>query len=59
MNIRRLRQILMRLKDSLIQDPTFLMSIFGTKLYKEYARKNIKTRKGQRWFANIQRKIFD
>ena len=42
-----------------LQDPTFLMSIFGTKLYKEYARKNIKTRKVQKWFANIQRKIFD
>jgi len=41
------------------QDPTFLISIFGTKLYKDYAKKNIKTRAFQKIFAKIQTKLFD
>ena len=42
-----------------MKDPTFLMSNFGTKLYKEYSKKNIKTRAFQKIFAELQTKIFD
>ena len=41
------------------QDPTFLISTFGTKLYKEYTKKNIRTRPFQKWFAKMQTKLFD
>ena len=42
-----------------MKDPTFLMSNFGTKLYKEYSKKNIKTRAFQKIFAELQTKIFN
>jgi len=41
------------------QDPTFLISTFGTKLYKEYTKKNLRTRPFQKWFAKMQTKLFD
>ena len=41
------------------KDPTFLISSFGTKEYKEYIKKNIKTRPLQKIFAELQTKIFN
>ena len=40
-----------------LQDPTFLTSIMGTKLYKDYNKKNIKTRPIQKIFSEIQSKF--
>ena len=42
-----------------LKDPTFLVSAFGTKQYKEYIQKNIKTRPLQKAFAELQNKIFN
>ena len=42
-----------------LQDPTFLTSLFGTKTYKEYNKKNIKTRKIQKVFSEIQSKVIN
>ena len=41
------------------KDPTFLISSFGTKEYKEYMKKNIRTRPLQKIFAELQTKIFN
>jgi len=41
------------------KDPTFFTNYFGTKTYKEYNKKNIKTRSIQKAFGNIQTKIFN
>ena len=41
------------------KDPTFFVNYFGTKTYKEYNKKNIKTRKIQKVFGDIQTKIFN
>ena len=41
------------------KDPTFFVNYFGTKTYKEYNKKNIKTRSIQKVFGNIQTKIFN
>ena len=41
------------------KDPTFFVNYFGTKTYKEYNKKNIKTRSIQKVFGDIQTKIFN
>ena len=41
------------------KDATFFVNYFGTKTYKEYNKKNIKTRSIQKVFGNIQTKIFN
>ena len=41
------------------KDPTFFVNYFGTKTYKEYNKKNIRTRKIQKVFGDIQTKIFN
>jgi hypothetical protein len=41
------------------KDPTFLISSFGTKEYKDYMQKNIRTRPLQKIFAELQTKIFN
>jgi hypothetical protein len=41
------------------KDPTFLISSFGTKEYKDYMQKNIRTRPFQKIFAELQTKIFN
>ena len=42
-----------------LKDPTFLVSAFGTKEYKEYIKKNIRTRPLQKAFAEWQSKFFN
>ena len=41
------------------KDPTFFVNYFGTKTFKEYNKKNIRTRKIQKVFGDIQTKIFN
>ena len=41
------------------KDPTFFVNYFGTKTYKEYNKKNIRTRKIQKVFGDLQTKIFN
>ena len=41
------------------KDATFFVNYFGTKTYKEYNKKNIRTRKIQKVFGDIQTKIFN
>ena len=41
------------------KDPTFFVNYFGTKTYREYNKKNIKTRSIQKVFGDIQTKIFN
>ena len=41
------------------KDPTFLISSYGTKEYKDYMQKNIRTRPLQKIFAELQTKIFN